>query len=75
MYHRFPSAGHKDPGGMPIEDLRRQLMYVKQHFEPVRVSQLFGDDGLREFSQPPVAITIDDGHVRRIEVRCREPSV
>ena len=62
MYHRFCADGDDDPQAMPVENFRRQLRYLKQHFQLVRLSELY--DPSRQGRLPPraVALTIDDGH-------------
>jgi|ERR1700733_6159023 len=62
MYHNFSGAGSADPDALNVEGIRRQFVYLRQHFRVVSLLQLAERvvSG-RELDTHMVALTIDDG--------------
>ena len=68
MYHRFREAGDDDVQAMRIDHFREQVRYVKQHFVPLKVSELVSarkSNG--SYPENAVALTIDDGYEELID--------
>jgi len=62
MYHNFSGPGHIGGDAVNTVDLRRQLAYLRRHFEVVPLASIF--ERLKTgapFHRLTVALTIDDG--------------
>jgi len=63
MYHGFCKASDKHLNKMSIDQFRKQLIYIKKHYSPLKVSELIlarKSNGF--YPENTIAITIDDGY-------------